>query len=80
MNDQACKHILIAHAIIGYDTVSAIYNAGEKKALALLQSSDWRILDAFLKSDGTHAEVEKSDKLFILKHYNGKQSSTFDMF
>lgn len=74
MNPSVHQHILIAHAISGCDTVSALYGVGKKKPMAVLERGEWGILDAFQRSDSSHDEVARVGELFLLKLYGASDA------
>ncbi|MES9880176.1 MAG: hypothetical protein ABW185_04765 [Sedimenticola sp.] len=79
MHAQSRQHILLAHAITGCDTVSALYSIGKKKAITVVERhADCDELDVFQKHDASHAEVARVGESFLLKLYNAKQSVSLD--
>lgn len=79
MHTQSRQHILLAHAITGCDTVSALFSIGKKKALKVVEDQEECVVfDAFHKSDSSPDEVARVGEIFLLKLYNAKQSSSLD--
>ena len=74
MKRVVSHHILLIHAISGCDTVSAVYGVGKKKALAVLESGDWDVLDVFLKTNPNHDEVARAGEMFLIKLYGRKHT------
>jgi len=73
------SHILIAHAITGCDTVSALYSMGKKKIVTVLSDNDkdYSFLDVFKKVDATKDEVAHAGEKLLLALYgaNGSDDS-----
>ena len=47
---------------------------GKKKALAVLESGDWDVLDVFLKTNPNHDEVARAGEMFLIKLYGRKHT------
>lgn len=76
LHPWARDHLLVAHAITGCDSVSALYNIGKKKALKVLVGEDWQILDIFKRPDATHDDIARAGEMFLLKMYCATARST----
>ena len=52
MNPVVLHHILLLHAISGWDTMSSVYDVTveKKKALAVLESGNWDVLEVFFEN------------------------------
>ena len=70
LHPWARDHLLVAQAITGSDSVSALYNIGKKKALKVFGGEDWQILDIFKRPDATYDDIARADEMFLLKLYS----------
>lgn len=68
-------HLLVAHAISGCDTVSAMHNMGKKAPLRELEAQDCTFLDTFKSENATHDEIARAGEEFILRLYRAKKTS-----
>ena len=70
------SHILIAHAITGCDTVSALYSMGKKKIVTVISDNDkdYSFLDVFKKVDATKDEVAHAGEKLLLAVYGANGS------
>ena len=60
------RHILLAHAIIGCDTVSAVFGIGKKKALTVMEGNkDSDLLDVFKKCNSSHDEIAHVGEMLL---------------
>ena len=67
------NHLLIAHAITGCDTVSALFSVGKRSALEVLEKNDCSFLDIFQAADASHEQIAMAGERFVLKLYNAKE-------
>lgn len=74
LNPNMKCHILVAHAITGCDTVSALYNKGKKKIVSILSksSADLSFLDAFQKNGVSCDEIAETGEKLLLLLYGAK--------
>jgi hypothetical protein len=75
------QHLMFIHAITGCDTVSALYNQGKKKALALFGGDDnWNCLDVFTGADSSHEDIARVGEVFLLQLYGARQVKSLDKY
>ena len=68
------ENLLIAHAITGCDTVSAMYKIGKKTALNVLQEKDCGFLDIFKANYASHDQIWRAGEMFVLMLYKAKKT------
>ena len=68
-------HLLVAHAITGCDTVSAMHNIGKWAPMRELKAQDCRFLEVSKSEDASHEEIARAGEEFILKLYRAKKAS-----
>ena len=79
MHHQSRRHILLAHAITGCDTVSALFSIGKKRALTVLENhSQCDMFDKFKKCDSSHDEIARVGENFLLHLYKCNKSTSLD--
>ena len=70
------RHLLVAHAITGCDTVSALYQKGKKPVVTVLsKTEDFSYLDVFKNAQATHSDVTKAGEKLLLSIYGAKSST-----
>ena len=74
MNLVVPHPILLIHVISGCDTVSAVYGMGKKRALDVLESGYWDVLNIFLRTNPSHNEVARAEEMFLIKSYGRKHT------
>lgn len=81
LSPSAKTHILVGHAFLGCDTVSAMYNVGKKKALAVLsENHNWDCLHVFKQEDACHNDIASAGEQFMLKLYGAKTTESLDQY
>ena len=59
-------HLLVAHAITGFDTVSAMHNIGKGAPMRELKAQDCKFLEVFKSEDVSHKDIARAGEEFIL--------------
>ena len=72
---------MFLHAVIGCDTVSAIYRQGKRKAFDMVHKKrDFDLLDTFTNNRSTHNEVKRAGENFIPKLYGARHCDSLDEY
>ena len=71
---------MILHAISGFNTTSALFGQGKKKAVLLAQVDSLDMLDVFENSGSSKDNIASAGEQFLLKLYGARMVDTLDKY
>ena len=74
LSDTVCDHLLVAHAITGCDTVSAMHKVGKRASIRELKAQDCTFLEIFQLENATHDQIAQAGERFVLHLYRAKKT------
>lgn len=77
-NFPFASRILTTHAFLGCDTTSRLNGFGKDRLLKVQDLEFWSLLDTFLESNKTPAEISECGKKIFLKLYKGQEEEVLN--
>ena len=75
LKPNVTKFILVAHAMSGCDTTSALFRRGKTHAFKAINNEDLSYLEAFKCRDSSHDLIASAGEKFLLQVYNAPSTS-----
>lgn len=76
LKQNVVKYVLVAHAMSGCDSTSALFRRGKTHAFkAIDNEKDLSFLDVFKSKDSTHDQIASAGEKFLLIVYNAPQTT-----
>ena len=74
MNPEVSKHVFVAHALSGCDTLSFIHGEGKKSVLKTVTRQTCDCLNIFRSSNASHDDIADAEEWFVLHIYGAPKS------